>query len=73
MRDNLNLPIALLADCNCVTQISNAIVNLDFIMEELLECIDVKDLVGGRLGGVNNELQRLAVGSVSNRAVSKGV
>lgn len=57
MRNNLDLSIALLADRNRVAQISNAIINLDLIMEKFLECRDVKDFVRGWLGGVDDELQ----------------
>ncbi len=57
MRNNLDLSIALLADRNRVAQISNAIINLDLIMEKFLECRDVEDFVRGWLGGVDDELQ----------------
>jgi len=45
MRNDLNLPIPLLADRNCVAQIANAVVNLDLIMQKFLEGGDVEDLV----------------------------
>ena len=45
MRNDLDLPINLLADRNCVTQVSNSVVNLYLVMEEFLEGGDVEDFV----------------------------
>lgn len=45
MRNNLDLPIALLADRNRITQIANTIVDLDLIVKKFLEGGDVEDLV----------------------------
>lgn len=45
MRNNLNLPISLLADGNRITQITHTVIDLNLIVEELFECSDVEDLV----------------------------
>lgn len=45
MRNDLDLSVALLADCNGITQISHAVVDLDLIVKELLESGDVENLV----------------------------
>ena len=66
MGNDLNLPFTLLADLDRVAQVSNAVVYLDLVVEKLLEGGNVENLVGGRLGGVDDELQksaaRLAIG-----------
>lgn len=56
MRNDNNLPITLLRDLNGVTEVTDAAIDLDFIVKELLKSADVKDLVRGRLGRVDNEL-----------------
>lgn len=58
MCDNLNLSITNLADLNDVTEVSDSSVDLDLILEELLECGDVEDLVACWLRGVDDELVR---------------
>lgn len=45
MCNDLNFPFTLLADLNGITQVTNAIVDLDFVMQELLEGGNVEDLV----------------------------
>ena len=45
MCDNLNLSLALLANLYCVVQITNTIVNLDFVVQELFEGGNVEDLI----------------------------
>lgn len=69
MCNDLDLSIALLADCHGITQISNTVVDLDFVVKEFLEGGDVEDFVGGGLGGVDDELSEMH-GSVNagNRA-----
>lgn len=57
VRNNLNLAIALLADLDDVSQVTGAAFNLDAVVEELLEGGNVKDLVVGRLGAVDDELR----------------
>lgn len=56
--DHLNLSIADLGDLNDITEVSDTSINLDLVLEELLECGDIEDLVGGRLGSVDDELLR---------------
>ena len=43
--DNLDLSLALLANLYRVAQITNTIVNLDFVVQELFEGGNVKDLI----------------------------
>ena len=57
MRNHFNFSIALLADLYGVAQISNAIVDLDLIMQEFLEGGNIEDLVGGGLGSIDDELR----------------
>lgn len=54
--DNLNLAIANLGDDDLVAEVSDAALNLDAVVEELLESRDIEDLVVGRLRSVDNEL-----------------
>ena len=56
MRNDLNLPIALLADLHCVPEISHSVVDLYLVVQELLESGDVENLVRGRLGSIDDEL-----------------
>jgi len=56
MRYHLNLAIALLTDRHCIAEVSHSIVDLDLIVQEFLESGHVKDLIRGRLGGINDEL-----------------
>ena len=56
MCDNLNLPIALLADLHGIAEVAHSVVDLYLVVQELLESGDVEDLIGGGLGGINNEL-----------------
>lgn len=54
--DNLDLALTLLGDLDSVAEVSDAAVNLDLVLEELLESRDVKDLVGRWLRRVDDEL-----------------
>ena len=56
MCDDLNLPLTLLANLYRITQVANPIVDLDLVVEELLEGRNIKDLVRGGLGGIDDEL-----------------
>ena len=56
MCNDLNLSVALLAYLYGIPQIANAIIDLYFIVQELLEGRDIEDLVGGGLGGIDDEL-----------------
>lgn len=60
MSNNLNLSIARLGDLNVVTEVTDAALDFDAVVQELLESGDVEDLVAGRLGGVDDELFPLA-------------
>ncbi len=54
--NDLDLSIANLGDGDGVTEVSDTAVNLDLVLKELLERGDVKDLVGGGLRSVDDEL-----------------
>ncbi len=56
MRNDLDLPIALLADLDRVAQVPRAAIDFDAVVKELLKCRDVEDLVGGGLGGIDDVL-----------------
>ena len=61
MCNNLNLPITLLADLHGVAEIAHTVVDLYLVVQELLESGDVEDLIGGGLGGIDDELLRDAL------------
>lgn len=54
--NDLDLAVALLRDLHRLAQISDAAVDLDPVMQELLKGRDVEDLVAGRLRGIDDEL-----------------
>ena len=54
--NDFDLPFTLLAYLNRVAQIPYAVVDLDLVVQEFLKGRNVKDLVGGGLGGVDDEL-----------------
>jgi hypothetical protein len=56
VRSDLDLPIAEILDQHNVAEVSDTVVNLDLVLEELLEGGDVEDLVACRLRSVDNEL-----------------
>ncbi len=56
MRNNLDLSIPLLADMHSVTQVPNTVVDFDLVVQKFFESGDIQDLVGGRLGGVDDVL-----------------
>lgn len=56
MGGDLNLSIANVLDLDLVAEVTDAVVDLDLVLEELLEGGDIKDLVGGRLGCVDDVL-----------------
>lgn len=62
--NDLDLSVTLLGDLDLVAEVANTALNLDLLVQELLEGGDIEDLVGGRLGGVDDELERQA--QVSN-------
>lgn len=45
MCNDLNLPLTLLANLNRIAQVTHTVVDLDFVVEELLEGGNVEDLV----------------------------
>ena len=56
MCDDDNLALTLLGDLDGISQVSNTVLNLDLLAQELLEGIDVEDLVADWLRSVDNEL-----------------
>lgn len=56
MGNNLNLAITLLANLHRIAEISNAVIDLDLIVQEFLKGGDIEDLVRSRLGGVDDVL-----------------
>lgn len=56
MCNNLNLPITLLADLDGVAKIAHSVIDLYLVVQELLESGDIEDLIGGGLGGIDDEL-----------------
>ena len=60
MRNDLNLPLTLLADLYCIAKISDTIIDLDLIMQEFLKRRDIEDLIRGRLRSVDDELQPIS-------------
>lgn len=57
MGNDLDLAVTLLGDLDLVTEVANTALNLDLLVQELLEGGDIEDLVGGRLRGVDDELE----------------
>jgi hypothetical protein len=55
--DNLDLAIANLGDDDLVTKVTDAALDLDAVVEELLEGGDIEDLVVGGLRSIDDELQ----------------
>jgi hypothetical protein len=56
VRSDFNLPIAEVLDQHNITKISDTVVNLDLVLEELLECGNIEDLVASRLRSIDDEL-----------------
>lgn len=56
MRNNLDLPLALLAYLHNIAEVPDAAIDLDLVVEELFEGGDVEDLVRGGLRSVDYEL-----------------
>lgn len=57
MGNDLDLAVTLLGDLDLVAEVANTALNLDLLVQELLEGGNIEDLVGGRLGGVDDELE----------------
>jgi hypothetical protein len=64
--DDLDLAIGSGGDLDDLAEVSDAAVNLDLLVEELLEGRNVEDLVAGGLGSVDDELRedKLAISRV---------
>ena len=56
MRNDFDLPVSDLVDRHLVSQIADAAIDLDLVVQELFEGGDVEDFVRGGLGGVDYEL-----------------
>jgi len=57
---DLNLPIAEILDQHDITEVSDAVINLDLVLKELLEGGNVEDLVACGLRSVDDELFSLS-------------
>jgi len=57
VRSDLDLPITEILDQHNIAEVSDTIVNLDFVLKELLEGGDVEDLVARGLRSVDDELR----------------
>lgn len=57
MGNDLDLAVTLLGDLDLVAEVANTALNLDLLVQELLEGRDIEDLVGRRLGGIDDELE----------------
>lgn len=71
--NDLDLAIAGLGDDDLVTEVADAALDLDAVVQELLESGDVEDLVAGRLGGVDGELCSRQAGAHTFGGVGLGV
>ena len=58
MRKHNDFPITLLRYLNDVSEVSNAAINLDLVVEEFLELTDIEDFVAGWTGGIDYKLPR---------------
>jgi hypothetical protein len=56
VRNNLDLSVADLGDLHNIAEVTDAAVDLDLVLEELLEGGDVEDLVACGLRSVDDEL-----------------
>lgn len=56
MGNDLDLAISLLGDLDGLAEVSDATLNLDLLVQELLEGGDIEDLVAGGLRSVDDEL-----------------
>jgi len=54
--DDFDLTGVLLADLDVVAEVANAALDLDTVMQELLECGNIEDLVVDRLTAIDNVL-----------------
>ena len=63
MSDDLDLSITDTFDLDLVAEVTDTVLNLDLVLEELLEGGNVEDLIGGRLGSVDDVLleQKMSV------------
>ena len=53
-----NFPIALLRDLNDISEVADAAINFDLVVEEFLELTDIEDFVAGWTGSIDYELSR---------------
>lgn len=59
--NDLDLAVTLLGDLDGVAEVADTALDLDALVQELLESRDIEDLVAGRLGGVDDELDGSSV------------
>ena len=61
-----DLALTLLRDHDGVAQVTDAVIDLDLLVQELLESVDIEDLVVGRLGSIDGELSKSQISSISS-------
>ncbi len=71
MRNDLDLPVALLGDLHDVAEVADAAVDLDLVVQELLEGGDVEDLVACGLRGIDDELRQVKEALESQASVGR--
>ena len=64
--NDLDLAVALLGDLDGLAEVTDAAINLDLLVQELLKGRDVEDLVAGGLRGVDDELKTQSQQSASH-------
>jgi hypothetical protein len=69
--DDLNLAITRLGDLDIFTQVANAALDLDAVMQELLERRDIENLVIRWLRGVDYKLKSRAVSLLAFMKITK--
>jgi hypothetical protein len=57
MCHHFDLAIPNLRDCYRVSEVADTIVDLDFVVEEFLECGQIEDLVADGLGAIDSVLR----------------
>lgn len=64
MCKDLDLSITNVLNLDLVAEVTNAVIDLDLVLEELLEGGDVEDLVAGGLRSVDDVLRNIRIHSI---------
>lgn len=73
MCKDLDLSITDVLDLDLIAKVTNTVIDLDLVLEELLEGRDVEDLVAGRLRGVNDVLRKVRIDSIPSAEMKRSV